>query len=313
MHSEPEAFVGASAGRVLVCRLETDAHSTGEGCMRLDEFVRTNKVDILSCWRSSRHDAGLAMDEVAERDTMAAAGEELDVLCEFVRAQDRGDLALDLRDAAQSWISGTATGKSVEQMLREAMMLGRSVRRMVEEKNTEVSCCEIGMFYEGIQELLLVQLTRAIKTEQMESRQKRAEYLAFLGHELAAPLHTIRLMLGLLERGGDEAEKARATMTRATDRLLELVQSVVDFEWLTLEELPLRLERIRPCSVLDTILESVDFLAWQKGLRLVTRVERTLTMYVDPRLLHDALGNLIRNAVNYCESGTITIGIQEVG
>jgi signal transduction histidine kinase len=250
----------------------------------------------------------MAPEEGAERSTRMDVSDRIDALADRLE-----------RRAAEDWAAsgierGTrhfTTGTSGD-LLDEAMLLERAVRLTLRTTEAEVAPDELGLFYEEVQGLLREPLYRATQAQEREARRKRAEYLSFLGHELASPLHAIRMSLERLHVRGAEDERIKTIVLHATERLVELVQRVVDFERLTAEEVGLRLEIIKPSDVLEAALAEVELLASSKNLRIFLVVERGITMYADRRLVHDAVVNVLRNAVSYCDSGSITVGIDEI-
>jgi hypothetical protein len=139
-------------------------------------------------------------------------------------------------------------------------------------------------------------------------RQQTARHLGFLAHELRNPLSSIRLSLATLKRKG-ELPQGRV-MERVQDglqRLSELIDnSLVEIR---LAALPgVQREEVAIGELLHTLVEESAEEVETKRLRMSVEVEPELRLSADPRLLHSALSNLVRNAVKFTrEGGTLSL------
>ena len=136
-----------------------------------------------------------------------------------------------------------------------------------------------------------------------EVRRQAAQHIGFLAHELRNPLGSLRLTVDIMLRKG-ELQPGRATerIEQGLQRLSELIDN-------SLVEMRLRAvpEPLRETVVLEGLLESLVTESAaeieSKGLQILIDANHGLIMQADPKLLHSALSNLVRNAVKFSHEG----------
>ncbi|MCA9643529.1 MAG: response regulator, partial [Myxococcales bacterium] len=161
------------------------------------------------------------------------------------------------------------------------------------------------------------QLLERVKVEKRiaeEAGAAKTQFIAAASHDLRQPLHAIRLFLGALKSGPDEAQRARIVgqLEEATNSLAGLLDSLLD-----LSRADAGVIRARPASLdLQRLLHTMDVewraVAEQKGLRFRVK-ERALWVRSDPELLTTILRNLISNAIRYTQHGGILVGCRVDG
>ncbi|MEZ4373903.1 MAG: hybrid sensor histidine kinase/response regulator [Polyangiaceae bacterium] len=161
------------------------------------------------------------------------------------------------------------------------------------------------------------QLLERVKVEKRiaeEAGAAKTQFIAAASHDLRQPLHAIRLFLGALKSGPDEAQRARIVgqLEEATNSLAGLLDSLLD-----LSRADAGVIRARPASLdLQRLLHTMDVewraVAEQKGLRFRVK-QRALWVRSDPELLTTILRNLISNAIRYTERGGILVGCRVDG
>lgn len=154
-----------------------------------------------------------------------------------------------------------------------------------------------------------------------EVQRRRAEYLAFVAHDLRTPLSAITFAAYLLEQrlGGDgaDAELSRLTkiLGRNTRQLEGLVGKVLAENTQLLTEVGVTLERRRfdLWPMVETMIQDVHPLAAKAGTTIINLVPEDLELYADASLLRRILQNLITNAITYAPAGKVTIGARDPG
>ncbi len=156
---------------------------------------------------------------------------------------------------------------------------------------------------------------RKVQAELRRSERVKDEFLSVAGHELRTPLTSIRGSLGLLAGGlvgelSQDAQNMVALAVESTDRLIRLVNDILDIERIDSGHLPL--ER-RPVAARELVRQSVQALgttAEQAGVALCTDIEE-LTVSADADRVTQTLVNLLGNAIKFSRPGglvTITVG-----
>lgn len=137
--------------------------------------------------------------------------------------------------------------------------------------------------------------------------------LAYLGHQIRAPLITIlghtEILFDLVDREDSEAQSSLTKIAAAVKSLSNTVQSLFD-----LAQMESACFRIRSGPVnLDRILEhkisEYETLAGRKGLRLkyINELHPQAAVIADEYALGHALKNLLDNAVKFTERGAVIL------
>lgn len=140
-------------------------------------------------------------------------------------------------------------------------------------------------------------------SERKATEQTKDEFLSVASHELRTPLTSIRGALGLLV-GGVVGELPPAALrmleiaVQSTDRLIRLINDILDLERLTTGKLVLSLE---PCDAVSLVSRAVEEM---RGAADVVNVEiRALSIdgqvWADPDRIIQTLANLIGNAIKF--------------
>jgi signal transduction histidine kinase/DNA-binding response OmpR family regulator len=159
------------------------------------------------------------------------------------------------------------------------------------------------------------QKTRLEQRSEVDS--VKDEFISTVSHELRTPLTSIRGALGLLPAlVGNIDPKAQNLLRIAssnTERLIRLINDILDLERMESGRAPLKLRR---CSIQDLAREAVDTMvpmAEGNGLRieLVCRAPRESIYFdADPDRILQVLTNLLSNAIKFSPVGTaITVQI----
>jgi two-component system sensor histidine kinase CpxA len=147
------------------------------------------------------------------------------------------------------------------------------------------------------------------RLESMVRGQKR--FLGDAAHELRSPLARIQIVLALLERRGNEADRENLAdlredvelMTRLTDELLAFARSELRPDAVPLVPTPLA-----------EIAERVVKLEARDGADVRVEVANGLSAQADPESLFRALANVVRNAVRHAGgAGPILLGASANG
>jgi signal transduction histidine kinase len=141
----------------------------------------------------------------------------------------------------------------------------------------------------------------------------KAMFLSLVSHELRTPLQTMSLNLEAFEgRGGWSTPEAERLMRlrRASNRLLELVESLLELSRDEAGRLETRRQRVSLGDVVREVVEDLQDQADQEGLELRVRVPSDLPATMsDERLIRLTLVNLLSNAIKYTERGWVEVAV----
>ncbi len=169
----------------------------------------------------------------------------------------------------------------------------------------------------GVQrELATMQQQRAEEHRQLRERSAldalKDEFISTVSHELRTPLTSIRGSLGLLSSGvlGAVDPKARNLLRIAvsnTDRLIRLINDILDLERMQSGRAPLELRRCSLQELAEIAIESMVPVAdtAEIQLRLHTGSAEGLFLDGDPDRIVQVLTNLLSNAIKFSPAQSV--------
>ena len=148
------------------------------------------------------------------------------------------------------------------------------------------------------------------KQEAEHSAASRTRLLASASHDLRQPLQALNFFLAALqpEIRTDKGKNLYAKLDQCTEGMNELLGSILDISKLDAQTVTLSQEAFCLNSMLDALDQQFRIAAENKGLSL-TVASASVYVYSDPILVRRILSNLIANAVNYTEKGSIEVAI----
>jgi signal transduction histidine kinase len=153
-------------------------------------------------------------------------------------------------------------------------------------------------------------------TERARLERAKSEFVATASHELRSPLTSIKGFVELLERSPENmSERQREFLEiilRSTDRLVELVNDLLDVARIEADSVDINL---RPIDVGEAVREVVELMGPRiaaKRQHLGTYIAPTLPLAVaDPGRVRQIVANLLTNAHLYTdEGGRIHVGVE---
>ncbi|HEX5814454.1 MAG TPA: ATP-binding protein [Methylomirabilota bacterium] len=148
----------------------------------------------------------------------------------------------------------------------------------------------------------------------------KEEFFATLSHELRSPLTSVREAAHLLRDGVPGPLNAKQTrlvtlISRSTDRLLRLVNQILELSRLRAGVLPLARETVDVAQVVARAVEELRPLAEEAGLSLgLERVGARFDCVGDEDRLLQVVVNLVANAVRFTpRGGQVAIRLVDAG
>ncbi len=161
---------------------------------------------------------------------------------------------------------------------------------------------------------LILMSTRKKNEERVERLQvqrekefynKKIEFFTMMAHEIRTPLSLIVAPLEKLmsEEWKPEAREQLTLMNQNSDRLLSLVNQLLDFRRIESDIYNIRTEEIEIISFIHSIHSRFSAISYQKGIRfsMATSINR-LVVQADPEALTKILTNLLINAFKFAKS-----------
>lgn len=143
----------------------------------------------------------------------------------------------------------------------------------------------------------------------------RDELLAVVSHDLRNPLNIVALALQMMEGDPAAADSAMPRAKRAADRMLRLIEDLLDVARIDSGTLSVEPTRVEIGGLLDEMFEQNRALAADRRILLVRDYDRHVGYAVaDRHRIGQALANLISNALKFTPvAGTIRIGAEVRG
>ncbi|WP_029151250.1 sensor histidine kinase [Microbacterium indicum] len=159
----------------------------------------------------------------------------------------------------------------------------------------------------------IVVLVRDI-SEQERLQQTRQDFIQNTSHELKTPVGAIQLLAEALEMAADDPEQVRRFSERMgaeAARLGQLTGRIMNLSRLQAAD---ELTDVGPVSIDEVVQSAVEahqVTATGAGVDIVVGGERGLYVHGDSRVLIEAVGNLLSNAIVYSPEGShVGVGVR---
>lgn len=141
--------------------------------------------------------------------------------------------------------------------------------------------------------------------ETLEGKQYVEEYVQNLTHEIKSPLSAIRGAAELLDEEMPPQARARflANIRNEGARIARIIDTMLELAALENRRLQPQMEKVDLHSLLQTVLESKQPFLSPKRLQVTVRQPEALTFTGNIFLLHQALANLLQNAIEFSPEG----------
>lgn len=143
---------------------------------------------------------------------------------------------------------------------------------------------------------------------------RRRQFLSDVSHELRTPLTSVRGIVEALKTGivtPEERHKAYGIIEKETIRLIRLINELLDIEKMQTGQITLNKTDYMAKDILEIVAETLDVLAAQKNLKLLVECPEQLVWHGDyDRLIQIAM-NVVKNAIQFSDFGTIRLSAAE--
>lgn len=148
-------------------------------------------------------------------------------------------------------------------------------------------------------------------TETRILNESQTKLLAYVGHDLRAPLATIVNYVALIsDRGNPDIKRYKSTIERSAWHQLELIDDLMEYARGHLNQLELAPTPIYFHDWLDDICKHAEPLAAQQNNRFVLdAIGAPAAVVIDPKRLRQVLTNLINNAAKFTNNGAIRLQV----
>jgi len=148
---------------------------------------------------------------------------------------------------------------------------------------------------------------RADIAARLEAERAKDEFVSVVSHELRTPLTSIRGSLGLLASGqlaGERAQRMLDVAIQNTDRLVRLINNILDVERVESGKVQLEVRRVAARELIEQAVEATQGLATRAGVPVEWTAPPELHVHADPDRVVQVITNLLSNAIKFSPAGS---------
>ena len=152
---------------------------------------------------------------------------------------------------------------------------------------------------------------RRIEDELKKSERLKTEFMNIAAHELKSPVTPIKGYLDLIiqdKKADEEIKKWAKVSLRNAERLLRLVNDILDVSRLDSDTMRFEMEKLDTSAILHEVAEDMKPTITNKNLKFITHIPKDLPSIMgDKNRLSQVLKNLLVNALKFTDNGSIAI------
>ncbi len=165
----------------------------------------------------------------------------------------------------------------------------------------------------------LVEKNKELKTQRKqveEANKLKSEFLSNMSHELRTPLNSIMALSRVLimqakDKLSDDENNYLEIVERNGKQLLSLINDILDLSKIEAGKMDINPQFISIANVLNIIKENMQTLADEKSLTINLEIPNNLPQVeTDETRLHQAILNIVSNAVKFTDAGSVDISVK---
>ncbi len=137
----------------------------------------------------------------------------------------------------------------------------------------------------------------------------KSNFLSLISHDLKTPIARIQgnaeLVLNGAEKLDDPQRKCLEAIVHTTDDLSQYVETVLDLTRIESSQVPIQKSTKDINATVMEVVESKRFLAQEKNIQLITKLEPLFSIKFDVKLIRRVLSNLVENAIKYSPANSV--------
>ncbi|MBS2009405.1 MAG: PAS domain S-box protein [Cyanobacteria bacterium SZAS TMP-1] len=182
------------------------------------------------------------------------------------------------------------------------------VDRLLKTRNGSLLDVEMSVSKTGGEKTLFYTIILRDISVRKEVERRLREFYSTVSHELRTPLTSIRGALGLIEGGvlGEIPEEVLEVISISrsnSDRLIRLVNDILDLQKIEADKLELRLTMIDAFELVEKTLAEIKGFADERSISVTRDASFACPLKVDRDRIIQVLTNLLSNAIKFSEPG----------
>jgi PAS domain S-box-containing protein len=145
----------------------------------------------------------------------------------------------------------------------------------------------------------------------------KTNFLNMVSHELKTPITAIFAhldVIGDMKANLNEQElKSIIAIKRNSNNLRMLIENILEISRVETGRFELVIEKINLKDIIENVINDMNILAEQKGLKVVSKVNSVPIIKADSLRIKEVLTNLMNNAIKFTEKGSITLTADRQG
>jgi len=278
----------------------------------LADLIDTHRDDIIARWMARvEAELGLSLDVAHLRNAMPDYLAQLSVaLRTGDPLQERGTAAWE--DVAREHaLARVRLGFDIDQLVREFILMRQVLSDFSNERRRVMTIPQAERVADLIDGAISSAVRSYVEARDYAARQKEAEHISFITHELRNPLTAVKLAAQRLRRSARvEDPRLFDLLERNVHRLEGLVNGVLHAERLQAGKIRPHPTEVELGELLDGPVATAKMAAEAKGLTFETRYDPHLLLNADPELARSAISNVVDNAVKYTDAGEVLVAAE---
>ena len=152
------------------------------------------------------------------------------------------------------------------------------------------------------------------KDQAEESDRLKSAFLTNMSHEIRTPMNGILGFAGLLKEpglSGEEQKEYIRIIEKSGTRMLNIINDIIDISKIEAGQMEISVSETNINEQIEYVYTFFKPEAEQKGIRLLinnTLPGKEAGMVTDREKIYAILTNLVKNAIKFCDKGTIEVG-----
>jgi two-component system sensor histidine kinase CreC len=225
------------------------------------------------------------------------------------------------------WIGVFSAGVAVLLSLLVSFWIARPIKRLTRYAHDIREGRRVELPDLGSSELSEMGMAFEKMKEALEGKKYVEQYVQTLTHEIKSPLSAVRGAAELLEEDMPSERRALflANIRTEAGRIQDIVDRMLELSSLENRKILQKAEPVAFPPLVRMAIEAKLPMISKKGVSMSVRMEEEIVVKGDPFLLHEAVSNLIQNAIDFSpptgvialtarvESGRLTFRVEDEG